>query len=127
MGLLSLRNLYRHGCTHITEGIYLPLRPSLRRTDRAIWGCNWGIAKEHILMVNGFDEDYTLPCFGEDIDIDWRLKASGLRLVSLKNQAIQYHLYHAKWYDHEIEQRCRRLYEQKRMAAQCFCTNGLQK
>jgi GT2 family glycosyltransferase len=43
--------------------------------------------------VNGWDEDY--KAYGlEDNDMDWRLKLLGLKIESLRNQSIIYHLFH---------------------------------
>ena len=111
----------------IREGLYLPFLTIKEKTNREIWGCNWGINKQHLLEVNGFDEEYTLPCFGEDLDIDWRLAKIGLKRYSLKNKAIQYHLYHTQIWDEEIEARGRILYEQKRHLGLARCLNGIEK
>ena len=66
------------------------------------------------MVYDGFDEDYYLPCFGEDLDIDWRLSALGLKRFSLKNKAIQYHLHHTQIWDADIEAQGRILYDTKR-------------
>ena len=44
--------------------------------------------------VNGFDELYDGPGCGEDTDIEYRLSLLGVSGVSLRNLAIQYHVYH---------------------------------
>ena len=111
----------------VREGLYLPLLQSKEKVNREIWGCNWGVSKQHLLEVNGFDEDYTLPCFGEDLDIDWRLVKLGLKRYSLKNKVIQYHLYHPLIWDENIESRGRKLYEQKRDDGFAQCLNGIEK
>jgi hypothetical protein len=80
-----------------------------------------------MLDINGFDEDYYLPCFGEDLDIDWRLSALGLKRFSLKNKAIQYHLYHTQIWDADIEAQGRILYDTKRLDGMIRCTNGIEK
>jgi GT2 family glycosyltransferase len=64
------------------------------------------MSKEALLSINGFDEQYTLPAVGEDYDIEWRLLAKGYRIVSLRNLAIQYHLYHKEnWQDQAVNMR----------------------
>jgi len=64
------------------ECLYLPFRRSKRNDKREIWGCNWGVLKEYLVGINGFDEDYVKPCFGEDLDVGWRLRAKyNLELV----------------------------------------------
>ncbi len=50
--------------------------------------------KEHLLEVNGFDEDYVRAGVGEDVDIEWRLKQNGIKLKSIRFGAIVYHLHH---------------------------------
>lgn len=44
--------------------------------------------------VNGFDERYVFPSIGEDSDLQFRLELNGIKIKSLNNIAIQYHLYH---------------------------------
>ena len=52
------------------------------------------MSKNHLLSVNGFDEDYQSAGVGEDVDIEYRLKKLGLQLYSIRYAAIQYHLDH---------------------------------
>jgi GT2 family glycosyltransferase len=59
-------------------------------------------SKEAILAINGFDETYTKPAVGEDIDLVWRFERAGYKLGSVRNLAIQYHLFHKEgWTDQE--------------------------
>lgn len=125
--LFSLLNLCLSRSRKIFEGVFLPFRPTIKKEDREIWGCNWGILKEYILRVNGFDEDYTLPCYGEDLDIGWRLKKIGIKLTSLKNRAIQYHLHHEARYDEAIMAAGRKMYESKKSEGFSYCKNGIKK
>jgi hypothetical protein len=57
-------------------------------------GSNFSIAKEHLLAINGFDELYNGPGCGEDSDIQYRLSLIGITGKSLRNLAIQYHVWH---------------------------------
>lgn len=123
----SFMSLLRSDSTQIRESLYLPFLPIKEKQDREIWGCNWGVYKQHILDINGFDEDYILPCFGEDLDIDWRLAALGLKRYSLKNKAIQYHLHHRQIWDADIEAQGRTLYDAKRKNGLMRCLNGIVK
>lgn len=60
-------------------------------------------SKAAIMAINGFDEDYTLPAVGEDADLSWRFKAAGYHHKSLRNLAVQYHLYHPEsWTDQTV-------------------------
>ena len=99
---ISLISLLFSGSSEIAQGIFFPYRPATPKEDREIWGCNWGVLKEYVIRVNGYDEDYNLPCCGEDNDIGWRLQGIGLKLISLKHKTIQYHLYHKLRYDEDI-------------------------
>ncbi len=79
------------------KGIYIKskwLRKILNRKQRGLLGCNFSIHKEDILSVNGFDERYIYPSIGEDSDLQFRLELNGVKIKSLNNIAIQYHLYH---------------------------------
>ena len=61
---------------------------------REILGCNFSIHKEELVEINGFDERYSGPGIGEDIDIDLRYTNSGGKIMLLRNCAAQYHIYH---------------------------------
>jgi len=88
-------------------------------------GCNWGICKSDLIRVNGFDEDYVRPGVGEDHDIEWRLLAAGVKIRSVKNRAIVYHLHHSKLAKEENVKFNYDLLKQKMKAGQIKCTNGL--
>jgi len=83
--------------TDFEKGIYLKshlLRKLINKKSRGILGCNFSIHKKDILSVNGFDERYEAPSIGEDTDLQFRLELNGIKIKSLNNIAIQYHLYH---------------------------------
>jgi hypothetical protein len=46
------------------------------------------------MRINGFDERYEAPGIGEDTDIQFRLELQGVRVKSLNQMAVQYHLFH---------------------------------
>ncbi len=108
------------------EGIYLPFL-SLKFKNTHLLGCNWGVLKEHLLEINGYDEDYTAAGVGEDVDIEWRLTTLGLKMVSMKNKAIVYHVFHEKGYTDVSVQANYRLLERKKQAGNIKCVNGLEK
>ncbi len=108
------------------EGLYWPYS-KLHFKERKLSGCNWGIRKDEVLSVNGFDEDYARPGVGEDHDIEWRLKSKGLKMKSMKNRAIVYHLYHPKNSTRDDANFNDGLMEQKKEAQHVSCLNGLQK
>ncbi|MDP4115153.1 MAG: glycosyltransferase [Bacteroidota bacterium] len=79
------------------KGIYIKnkfLRKLFNKKKRGLLGCNMSIHKEDVLAINGFDERYEAPSIGEDTDIQYRLELAGVKIKSLNNIAIQYHLYH---------------------------------
>jgi len=94
---------------------------------RNLLGCNWGILRKHLLEVNGFDEDYAHAGVGEDVDIEWRLTASGIKKYSMKNKAILYHLYHERIYSEDGVKNNYKLLEQKKQMNEIKCKNGIQK
>lgn len=107
------------------EGIYFPCF-GLHLKKRRLSGHNWGICKEDLLKVNGFDEDYDRPGVGEDYDIEWRLEAAGMKIKSMKNRAIVYHMYHPKTNSEDNIRHVYALLEQKKRANQVRCLNGIE-
>lgn len=97
----SFMQLVNSKSEKIEEAVYSPYLNMFRTSDRNFKGCNWGIFKEDILKVNGFDEDYVHATAGEDDDMEWRLKSIGLEKKSLRNKAIVYHLYHKQNYNED--------------------------
>jgi len=69
------------------------LRTFVEKSD-SILGCNFSTYKEHLAAVNGFDEEYDGPGCGEDSDIFYRLNLIRVTGKSLRNLAIQYHIWH---------------------------------
>ncbi len=123
---LNLFNLIGTGSTRIKEAIYLPFAPGFIKSKRKFWGCNWGVLKNELLAVNGFDEDFAEYGY-EDFDIFWRLDKDGCRLKSVKYQAIVYHLHHKTRAHDEVMNRVQILYEQKVQIGNIRCKNGLEK
>jgi len=83
--------------THVEKAFYLNsnwIGKSVPSGDVHLLGCNWSIHKKDIMEINGFDERYQAPGWGEDTDIEERLRWNGVRLKTVKNRAIMYHLYH---------------------------------
>ncbi len=64
--------------------------------NKGLLGCNFSIAKQDMLDVNGFDERYMYPGVGEDTEMDWRLRNKGMKVFSPKFCMIQYHLWHPR-------------------------------
>lgn len=73
------------------DAVYFPWL-FLKRNSRVL-GSNFGIKREFLEKINGFNEDYI--GYGlEDVDLDKRVSMAGGKRISMKNKAIQYHLYH---------------------------------
>lgn len=122
---LTLRNLIFSGSHRLKYGVYLPFITPYRETG--IWGCNWGIFKKHLIEVNGYDEDYVRAGVGEDVDIEWRLKKTGVKLKSVRFGAIIYHLHHPENYTSDDVNANFALFEEKKKNNRFFCENGIKK
>ena len=83
--------------TFFMYGIYTRhvfLRRFFNRKDRGLLGANFSLHKATLQAINGFDERYTAPTFGEDSDIELRLRLAGTRIKSVLNMAVVYHCNH---------------------------------
>jgi len=118
--------LFLHrGCRFVEEAFYCGLAQWLRRPVKHLVGSNMSMSREDLLAINGFDENYTLPATGEDYDIEWRMQANGCKIVSLRNLAVQYHLFHKEnWTDHD-ENMVYCLAQQAKN--EYICPNGIRK
>ena len=117
-------NLILSNCKSAKEAIYSPIF-KLHFKERGLKGCNWGIKKEELIKVNGFDESFVHATVGEDDDIEWRLKKIGLKKFSMKNKAIVYHLFHERKY-YDSDRRINLKIMNKNKLNNCFvCKNGL--
>lgn len=116
--------LFGTGTTKKKEALYFPY-VSLMVKERGLVGCNWGIKKKHLMEVNGFDEDYIRAGYGEDSDIEWRLRRNGLKMKSMKNRSIVFHLHHARSYSDEGLRFNHQLMLSKQAENRIECLNGL--
>lgn len=103
---------------------WLRFIPMLRKMTQ-LKGCNMSFFREAIEKINGFDEDYKLPAIGEDIDLTWRFQGIGYQLFSLRNLAVQYHLYHKEGWSDQSENQA--MMKRKQEAGEFVCKNGLRK
>ena len=78
-----------------------------------------------VSYINGFDEDYVAPAYGEDTDLVWRFQMAGYHFISLRNLAVQYHLWHPLSWTDQSENMA--LGNSKRMQGEYRCLNGLSK
>jgi glycosyltransferase involved in cell wall biosynthesis len=58
-----------------------------------IRGCNFSVHKKHLMAINGFSNFFS-GAYGEDSDVEYRLKFLGLKMKSLRGCAIQFHVHH---------------------------------
>ena len=94
---LLRETVFGHQKTQMEQMIRLPKvlrRLFIRERKRYILGCNFSLYKEDLLSVNGFDERFAYPGYGEDIDLEFRLARKGVYAFSRKCQLVQFHCYH---------------------------------
>lgn len=109
------------------KGIYIKsktLRKFINKKPRGLLGCNFSVFKKDILAVNGFDERYENPSIGEDTDLQFRLELLGIKIKSLNNIAVQYHLYHKL---QERKEENLKLFEEVKKSKIAFTPYGIQK
>jgi GT2 family glycosyltransferase len=87
-------------------------------------GSNFSLYKSDLLAVNGFDERYQTAGYGEDSDLEFRLRLNNIRFKTLFNIAVQYHLYHKLL--PRLEESIR-LYEQAKREKTAFTPYGIEK
>ena len=111
----------------VEDGIRMPsrlLRRILLRNVRGMLGSNFSAAKKDLVAVNGFDEQYTGPGCGEDSDIQYRLSLAGVTGKSLRNLAIQYHIWHPLT---TVSDACWDRFEAVKKTSRARCADGLEK
>ena len=110
---------------HFMNGFYVT-QPALRRyfnrKERGLLGANFSVRKADLEAVNGFDERYTAPTFGEDSDVEFRLRLQGMAIVPVLNIAVAYHCHHKLLPRPDVS---RELYEQVLRDSVAFTPYGL--
>ena len=122
--------VWHRGTERPEEGIFLSPDGLLgfipkKRKLTFLTGCNMSFSRKAIEHINGFDEDYILPAYGEDADLLWRFRMAGYNLFSLRNMAVQYHLWHKKGWNDQSENKA--MGEAKKLRGEYICKNGLKK
>lgn len=118
----------KNGIGFIEEGIFISPEglfrfiPKIRNINH-LKGCNMSFSKKAIESINGFDEDYVLPAIGEDEDLTWRFNAAGFQHFSVRNLAVQYHLYHPESWINQDENLDKM--QEKQLHNEYICKNGL--
>ena len=127
--LLS-RLIAPRGCEFVEDGLFfdpkgpLGFIPAIRKVRNLI-GSNMSFSRRAIEAINGFDEDYILPAFGEDRDLTWRFEALGYKHRSVRNLAVQYHLKHRENWSQQEENFA--IWREKSARGEYRCKNGLVK
>jgi glycosyltransferase involved in cell wall biosynthesis len=116
---------YDEGLFFSPDSLIFSLIHRFGRKSSHIVGCNWSCYKKDLEMINGFDEDFTLPTTGEDTDIERRLVHFGVQMKSCRNAANVIHLFHKKIFNPEISKQTEALMQTKKNVF--VCKNGLQK
>jgi GT2 family glycosyltransferase len=119
--------MLKNKTTRIEESFYLPfLSQKMLKTPKLL-GCNMGWHKADLFLLNGFDENYTFPGYGEDTDIEFRAKLAGIQPFSMRFKAIQFHLDHTRpGRENEIT-RSQQVFENTKRRSDFRCQNGLEK
>jgi len=87
------------GTHHYEAGIrYHWLQRLIQNRETSLLGCNFSCCKDDLIAINGFNELYQSPGYGEDSDIEFRLRNIQVKGVNLKFFAQVFHLYHKKQY-----------------------------
>lgn len=126
LGVLKYSKLLFSDSDSVKDAIYSP-NVRLSYKERGLVGCNWAVKKDHLFEVNGFDEDYTYPGVGEDVDIEWRLKAIGLEMFSMKYKANVFHINHPRSYNETGVQKNYDILKSKQELELVKCLNGIEK
>ncbi len=99
------------------------LRRLLGRNVSGMLGSNFSAWKSDLEAINGFDERYNGPGCGEDSDIQYRLSLIGVTGKSLRNLAIQYHIWHPLT---KVSDTCWERFERVKQTRDPRCEAGLE-
>lgn len=123
----SFLSMLKNSTKRIEEAIYLPNLPQKFHSKPKLIGCNMAWYKADLIRLNGFDEDYINPGYGEDSDIEFRAKLVGMEVFSVRYKAIEFHLDHARPDREEAVSISREMFEEKKNRTDFRCLNGLEK
>ncbi len=122
----SFFQLVVNGSNRIEETFRF-LIPFKGNAKTSLLGCNMSWNKADLVDLNGFDEDYTDPGYGEDVDIEFRAELFGLQKINTRYRTIQYHLFHERPEREDQVAISRAKYQSKRKQANYRCSNGIVK
>lgn len=124
-GWQEWRDGFRGDSLRVEDGLRMPsktLRAILLRNVRGMLGSNFSVVKKYLEAINGFDEMYKGPGCGEDSDIQYRLSLIGVTGKSMRNLAIQYHIFHPRT---KVMQECWDRFEMVKKTNEPRCKAGL--
>lgn len=125
-GWKELSDMLRGKSLRVEDGVRIPsrfLRRILLRTTRGMLGANFSAWKRDLVAINGFDELYDGPGCGEDSDVQYRLSLIGVQGKSLRNLAVEYHLWHPRT---AVSDACWDRFEAVKKTREPRCEHGLQ-
>lgn len=91
-----------------------------------ILGSNFSCYRDDLFKINGFDEDIT-GTSKDDVDLEWRLVASGCKLKSCKYCANLFHLNHSRKSRAEEEELAKKQMQENKKKNKFICSNGIKK
>ncbi len=119
---------------HIEQGIYFSssnifygLLIKLLDKKKTLVGCNFSVYKSDIMDINGFDESYPSGDVADDVDVEWRLNAIGVKNKSCRYAANLIHLNHTRKDRREAHKKNYELMMEKRKQDEVICKNGILK
>lgn len=127
LGWSEILDGLRGASLRVEDGLRIPnplLRKILLRNVRGMLGSNFSAWKKDLVAINGFDELYDGPGCGEDSDPQYRLSLVGVIGKSLRNLAVQYHIWHPPT---AVSDPCWDRFEMVKKSAEPRCVYGLGK
>ncbi len=121
----SLLDLFKNKTKRIEERLYAPCLSNKLLSEPKLIGCNMGWCKTDLMLLNGFDTEYSLPGYGEDSDIEWRAKAMGMEAFTMRFKAIQFHLFHERPDRESDVSKSRELMDFKKQLGHWKCLSGI--
>jgi glycosyltransferase involved in cell wall biosynthesis len=115
---------YEQGIYIAPDSLLYKLFLANRDRNTSLIGCNFSCFKEDMVALNGFDESYGISSLADDVDLDWRFQAYGCELLSCKNVANTFHLYHEKQ-NNPTSETLRQQFEKNKQAKKYRCDAGL--
>ena len=127
LGWREFADAFSRNALRLEDGIRMPnqlVRRLLLRTTRGMLGSNFSVSRPDLVRINGFDELYRGPGCGEDSDIQYRLSLMGVTGKSLRNLAIQFHIWHPRT---EVSEMCLQRFQFVKTTTVARCSDGLEK